>query len=91
LTVTTNRDPLYRDDVLRARRLAPSDKLLEGPRLFEFSCRIILDGLRHRHPDLSDAALQERLRRSLDVVRRLEQLPCRPTTRLSQSSARWSR
>jgi hypothetical protein len=41
--------------------------------LFDFSCRIILDGLRHRHPDLSDAELQVRLRATLDTVRRLEQ------------------
>jgi hypothetical protein len=71
--MTTDLDPLYRDDVLRARRLSPSDKLLEGPRLFELACRIMLDGLRHRHPDLGDAELQRRLRLSLDVVRRLEQ------------------
>jgi hypothetical protein len=73
LTMTSTLDPLYRDDVLRARRRSPSDKLLDGPRLFEFSCRIMLAGLRHRHPDLSDAELQRQLRRSLDVVRRLEQ------------------
>jgi hypothetical protein len=70
---TSDLDPLYRDDVLRARRLSASDKLLEGPCLFEFSCRIILDGLRHRHPHLSDAELQQRLRATLDIVRRAEQ------------------
>ncbi len=68
----TDLDPHYRESVLRARRMSPSDKLLEGPRLFDFSCRIILDGLRHRHPELSDAALHERLRSTLDTVRRLE-------------------
>ena len=71
--MTTDLDPLYRDDVLRARRLSPSEKLLEGPRLFDFSCRIILDGLRHRAPHLSEAELQEQLRGTLDIVRRLEQ------------------
>lgn len=71
--MTTDLDPLYRDDVLRARRLSPSDKLLEGPRLFEFSCRIMLDGLRARCPHLSDAELQARLRATLDSVRRLEE------------------
>ena len=72
--MTTDLDPLYQDDVRRARSLSPSDKLLEGPRLFDFSCRIILDGLRHRHPDLSVAELQDRLRATLDIVRRLEQV-----------------
>jgi hypothetical protein len=41
--------------------------------LFDFSCRIILDGLRHRAPHLSEAELQEQLRGTLDIVRRLEQ------------------
>ena len=71
--MTIDLDPLFRDDVLRARRLSPSDKLLEGPRLFEFSCRIMLDGLRNRFPHLNDAELKERLRETLDTVRRLEE------------------
>ena len=71
--MATNLDPLHRDDVHRARRLSPSDKLLEGPRLFDFSCRIMLDGLRERCPHLSDIELDARLRETLDLVRRLEE------------------
>ena len=31
-------DALYREEVARARRMAPGDKLLEGPRLFDRAC-----------------------------------------------------
>ena len=51
-------DALYRDEVARARAMNPEDKLLEGPRLFERACRLMADGVRHRHPELDDEAVQ---------------------------------
>lgn len=50
-------DALYREEVARARAMSPAEKLLEGPRLFERACRLMADGIRHRHPDLDDAAV----------------------------------
>ena len=38
-------DRLYHDDVLAARRMTPDEKLLAGPQLFDFPCRIALDGV----------------------------------------------
>ena len=64
---------LYREEVVRARAMAPEDKLLEGPRLFERACRVMCDGIRHQHPDLDDAGVQALLRARLDRVRSLEQ------------------
>lgn len=46
-------DALYREEVARARAMSPGEKLLEGPRLFERACRVMADGIRHRHPDLA--------------------------------------
>jgi hypothetical protein len=58
---------LYLEEVMRARAMAPEDKLLEGPRLFDRACRIMADGIRHEYPDLDDegveALLCERLNR----------------------------
>lgn len=66
-------DALYREEVARARAMTPEDKLLEGPRLFERSCRLMADGVRHRHPELDDhavlAAVHALLNR-LDVLQR---------------------
>jgi hypothetical protein len=52
--------------------MSPEQKLLAGPRLFERSCRIMLDGLRHENPDASEERLQQLLRERLAIIRRLE-------------------
>jgi hypothetical protein len=43
---------LYVAVVARARAMSPGDKLLEGARRFERACRLMLDGIRHQHPEL---------------------------------------
>lgn len=50
-------DALYREEVARARATRPEDKLLEGPRLFDRTCRLMADGIRHRHPYLNEEAV----------------------------------
>jgi hypothetical protein len=65
-------DELYLDKVRAAREMSPEQKLLAGPRLFERSCRIMLDGLRHENPDASEERLQQLLRERLAIIRRLE-------------------
>ena len=39
--------------------MAPEDKLLQGPRLFARTCRLLADGVRHRHPELDEKAVVE--------------------------------
>lgn len=65
-------DLLYREEIARARAMAPEDKLLEGPRLFERACRVMRDGIRHQYPDLDDEGVQALLRTRLDRVSSLE-------------------
>jgi hypothetical protein len=49
---------LSAEEIARARAMTAEDKLLEGPRLFERACRVMADGIRHRHPELdADAVL----------------------------------
>lgn len=55
-----------------ARAMAPEDKLLEGPRLFERACRVMCEGIRHQHPDLDEAGVEALLRARLDRVSSLE-------------------
>ena len=50
----------------------PSEKLLEGPRLFERTQRVMVDGIRHRHPDLDDAGVHALLADRLDHLRTLD-------------------
>ena len=65
-------DELYREEIARARAMDPGDKLLEGPRLFERACRVMLDGIRHEHPYLDDAGAHELLAHRLALVRTLD-------------------
>ena len=64
-------DEIYLSKVRAARAMSPEDKLLAGPRLFERSCRIMLDGLRHENPDADEPRLWELLRERLALLRRL--------------------
>lgn len=66
-------EALYRDEVLRARRMRGEDKLLEGPRLFARACHVMADGIRHMHPDLDAADVTALLHERLDRVRTLDE------------------
>jgi hypothetical protein len=37
---------LYAQQIDRARGMDPGEKLLEGPRLFERACRLMVEGIR---------------------------------------------
>jgi hypothetical protein len=65
-------DVLYSEEVARARAMEPEDKLLEGPRLFDRACRLMADGIRHRHPDLDEAGVRVRLEEQLRRVAAVE-------------------
>jgi hypothetical protein len=65
-------DALYRDRVLRARRMSPEERILEGPRLFDYACSITLAGLRSETPRASEEELRQALRRRLEIGRKLE-------------------
>ena len=67
-------DALYAETIERARQMDPADRLLEGPRLFERACQLMMDGIRHERPDLDDAGIRELLRERLDRLRALEAL-----------------
>lgn len=66
-------DLLYRERVLRARKMKPEDKLLAGGRLFELSCRIMRDGIRDQFPDADEAKVEQELKRRLKLMRILEE------------------
>ena len=67
-------ETLYREEVTRARAMSPEDRLLEGPRLFDRACRVMADGIRHRHPEFDDEAVQAQVVEQLNRLRSLETL-----------------
>jgi hypothetical protein len=68
-------DEIYHERILRARETPPEEKLLDGPRLFDLSCRIMIDGIRDEHPDADENRVQEILAQRLDLLRRLRECP----------------
>ncbi len=65
-------DELYLAKIRDAREMAPSEKLLAGPRLFERSLQMAMAGLRHRFPDADEATIQKMLEEQLAALRKLE-------------------
>jgi hypothetical protein len=65
-------DALYRDEVLRARRMSPEDKLMAGARLFDYACQIAAAGIRHQFAGIDEQRVHEILRQRLAWQRKLE-------------------
>jgi hypothetical protein len=65
-------DELYRERVLRARRTPPEERILDGPRLFDYACSVTLAGLRSELPHANNDELRQALRRRLEIGRKLE-------------------
>jgi hypothetical protein len=68
-------DELYRDQIRRARATPPEQRLLDGIRLFEFACRVMMDGIRDQNPEADEARVHEILAQRFDLMRRLEKTP----------------
>ncbi len=58
-------DSLYRQAILRARAMSPEEKFLAGPRLFDYACRITLDGIRHQFPGIDGQRASQLLKQRL--------------------------
>jgi hypothetical protein len=66
-------EALYAEEVARVRGMSPGDKLLEGARLFERACCLMLDGIRHQHPELDAPGAHRLLANRLARLRALEE------------------
>ena len=65
-------DQLFREEVLAAREMTPEEKLLAGPQLFDFACRIAMDGIRKQFPDADEERVRQILAERVELGRRLE-------------------
>jgi hypothetical protein len=59
-------DPLRRDDLERARRLAPAEKLVLAVELMSVGIELRRAGVRARRPTATEAEIEEELRRWMD-------------------------
>lgn len=65
-------EQLSAEEVARAKTMTPEERLLEGPRLFERACRVMADGIRHRHPELDEEAVRAKVIAYLDRIDAVE-------------------
>jgi hypothetical protein len=63
-------DELFWEDVQRARRMDPVEKMLSGMRLFESACRITLAGIHSQNPGISDSDAMSILKARVAMQRR---------------------
>jgi hypothetical protein len=63
---------IYAERVRVARLVPPAERFFAGSRLFERSCRIMRDGIRHQFPDADEQRVEEILEERLALVRKLE-------------------
>jgi hypothetical protein len=61
-----------REAIAGARTTAPADKLREGLRLFDRTCRVMSAGIQHERPDADPAEVLRVLRERLRLARSLE-------------------
>ena len=52
--------------------MTPEEKLLAGPQLFDFACRIALDGIRNQFPNVDEQRICQILAERVELGRRLE-------------------
>ncbi|MBY0527877.1 MAG: hypothetical protein K2R98_31055 [Gemmataceae bacterium] len=68
-------DSIYRERVLRARRMSFEEKFLAGAELFEEVCQRMADGIRFQFPDADETQVRDILHQRLQLLRRLEGSP----------------
>ncbi len=65
-------DELFLDKVRAARAMDPAVRFLDGPRLFDYACRIVESGLRNQYPNASEDEIRQKVRDRVKLMRRLE-------------------
>ena len=63
---------IFRERVLRARAMDPTEKFLAGQRLFEMACQVTMDGIREDFPDADEERVREILRQRFEWQERWE-------------------
>jgi len=63
---------LYREEVIRARRMSPEEKFTAGQELFELACAFTLAGIKADHPEATSEERQQLLRERIALGERLQ-------------------
>lgn len=66
-------DEIFISKVLRAREQSKSEKMLDGPRLFEESCQRMRGGIRSQFPGYTPKQVEDELDRRLNIKRKIDE------------------
>jgi len=75
-------EQLFWDKIERAKTMAPEQRVVVSLELFDRTRRVMLDGIRNDYPQADEAEVLSVLQQRLELLRRLEQASCPPTTLL---------
>ncbi len=64
-------DSIFLSKVAKARRTPISERLADGPLLFDQGCRIMRDGIRSQYPDYTEEQVDKEFRRRLAIAKKL--------------------
>jgi hypothetical protein len=67
------RDAIYREEIRAAREMDPGEKLMAGPRMFEYECRVAAMGIRYLYPELTESQVQKVLTQRIEAERKEEE------------------
>jgi hypothetical protein len=65
-------DEIFLDKVRAARSADPAEKFLDGPRLFDYACRLVESGIRNQNPEASEEQIHRLLLQRIEIMRQLE-------------------
>lgn len=65
--------PIDKDAFEQAVRIPPSQRLLDGPRLFDLATTFTKAGIRAQHPEADEHEILDLLRQRIALVQRMEQ------------------
>ncbi len=68
-------EQLFREEVHASLAMSPEDKLRAGPQLFDFACRVAMDGIRNQYPDADEQRVRQILEERVNLGRLLEGQP----------------
>ncbi len=66
-------DAIYRDKVLRARKLTMDEKLSDGFEMFDLSCRLMADGVRYQLGLTDEQEVWRAVAKRLSIVRKMDE------------------
>jgi len=67
-------DAIYREKVLRSRRMTPSERLEASLELSDIGIQMMRDSVRHQHPGASESEITARVNDRIERSRKLDDI-----------------